>query len=188
MKRLYFTLITMSLLVACTSGLENPITSKTPQSADPDAPVSSDNPQPSDSSEPSGTDLPQLPGPGGIITNDDPLDLKFENTIPREGDNSLLRGAVYLDSIDLLTMESYPLQFSLALTGNLPTPCNELRVSIAPPDEENKILVDVYSLSTPDKFCSEVLQPFTQTTPLGSFPAGHYTLWVNGEQVAEFDA
>jgi len=23
--------------------------------------------------------------------------------------------------------------------------------------------------------------------PLGSFPPGHYTLWVNGEKVAEFD-
>ncbi len=117
-----------------------------------------------------------------------PVSPKTDNTIPRHGDDALLRGNVYLDSIDLLTMESYPLQFSLALTGNLPTPCHQLRVAVASPDDTNRILVDVYSLVAADGMCAEVLQPFTQNIPLGSFPTGHYTLWVNGELVAEFDA
>ncbi len=174
MKRLFQILLTISLLAACAPGLKNPDAPKTPQGANPN--------------EPTGTDIPPLLDPDGIITNDDPLDLKFEDTIPRRGDDTLLRGTVYLDSIDLLTLESYPLQFNLALTGNLPTPCHELRVSVLPPDENNRILVDVYSLSTPDKICIQVLQPFSQTLSLGSFPSGHYTLWVNGEQVIEFDA
>jgi hypothetical protein len=100
----------------------------------------------------------------------------------------LTRESVYLDSVDLLTMESNPLQFSLALAGNLPTPCNQLRVAVSPPNAENQILVDVYSLSTPGTICAEVLQPFSQNVPLGSFPAGHYTVWVNGRQMGEFDA
>lgn len=127
--------------------------------------------------------------PDQPVSSDDPTPpLKFDNTIPRHGDEDLIRGAVFVDFVDLLVMESYPLQFTLVIAGNLPTPCNQLRVNINPPDEENKIIVDVYSLSAPDVMCAEVLQPFSQNIPLGSFPSGHYTIWINGEKVAEFDA
>lgn len=130
----------------------------------------------------------QTPLPDSPISSDDPPPLKFDNTIPRHGDEELLRGAVFFDSVDLLVMESFPLQFTLVITGNLPTPCNQLRVNVNPPDAENKIIVDVYSLTAPDTMCAEVLQPFSQNIPLGSFPAGHYTIWINSEKVAEFDA
>lgn len=107
---------------------------------------------------------------------------------PRPGDDKLMRDGVYLDSTDLLVMESYPLQFMLMLKGNLPTPCHELRVVPSEPDAENRIEVEVYSVADPDAVCIMMLQPFEQNIPLGSFPSGHYTLWINGEQAAEFDA
>ena len=107
---------------------------------------------------------------------------------PRPGDDQLQRGAVFIDSTDLLTMESFPLQFSITLKGNLPTPCHELRVVYNEPDTENKIALEVYSVVDPGVMCAEVIQPFEQNISLGSFPAGHYTVWVNGEQMAEFDA
>ncbi len=133
---------------------------------------------------PTQTALPDSP-----ISSDDPIPpLKFDDTIPRPADSSLLRENAYIESTDLLTMESYPLQFMLTVKGELPTPCNQLRVEVRPPDADNKILVDVYSLVEPDIMCAEVIQPFSQNIPLGSFPSGHYTLWVNGEKVAEFDA
>ena len=93
-----------------------------------------------------------------------------------------------LNSSELLTLESSPLQFTLALKGSLPTPCNQLRVDVSPPDSENKIIVDVYSVVKADEICAQVVEPFEENVPLGSFPAGHYTLWVNGELVTEFDA
>ncbi len=122
------------------------------------------------------------------ISSDDPLPPKTDDIIPRPADKDLRRENVYVESTDLLVMESYPLQFMLVVTGNLPTPCNQLRVEVRPPDAENKILVDVYSVVAPGTICIEVLQPFSENIPLGSFPAGHYTLWVNGEKAAEFDA
>lgn len=111
-----------------------------------------------------------------------------DNTNPRPGDETLLRGTVYIDSVDLLVMESFPLQFSLILNGSLPTPCHQLRVLVNPPDEESRIFVDVYSLVDADNMCIEVLQPFSKNIPLGSFPGGHFTIWVNGDLVSEFDA
>lgn len=103
-------------------------------------------------------------------------------------DENLVRGNAFVDSAELLTLESSPLQFVLALKGSLPTPCNQLRVDVSPPDSENKIIVDVYSVVNADEICAQVVEPFEENIPLGSFPAAHYTLWVNGELVAEFDA
>jgi hypothetical protein len=78
------------------------------------------------------------------------------------------------------------LQFTLALKGSLPTPCHALRVAVSPPDPQNKVDVDVYSVVDPNSICSQVVEPFEENFPLGSFPDGNYTLWVNGEKIAEF--
>ena len=126
--------------------------------------------------------------PNTLVDNDAPSNGLPPIYAPRPGDDQLLRGEIYLDSADLLTMESYPLQFALVLKGNLPTPCHEIRVVFSEPDADNKIKLDVYSLADPDAVCVQMLQPFEQNIILGSFPSGHYTVWVNGEQVTEFDA
>jgi hypothetical protein len=107
---------------------------------------------------------------------------------PKPEDATLIRSEVYIDSNDLLILESFPLQFMLNIKGNLPTPCNALRIFVNPPDAENKIYVDVYSVINPDKVCVQVLSPFEVNVSLGSFPTGKYILFVNGNQVAEFDA
>lgn len=107
---------------------------------------------------------------------------------PKPEDAALMRGLAYVEGSDLLTLESYPLQFVLQLRGSLPTPCNALRVVVSPPDAENKLLVDVYSVVDSTKVCAQSLQPFEVSIALGSFPAGTYTLWINGKQVAEFQS
>jgi len=105
---------------------------------------------------------------------------------PHPSDDKLTRTPVYVDSTDLLTLESFPLQFTLSMKGNLPTPCNQLRVAVARPDRDNRIEVEVYSVVGSNTICAEMLQPFEVNVPLGSFPAGHYTLLVNDKQVAKF--
>ncbi|MBL8063539.1 MAG: hypothetical protein JNK32_10995 [Anaerolineales bacterium] len=123
------------------------------------------------------------------VSNEDPqTPPQTGDYIPSPADGGLTRGEVFLDSTDLLTLESYPLQFNLTLKGNLPTPCHQLRIAVNPPDTENKIVVDVYSLVNPGEVCIQVLDPFEVNYPLGSFPQGTYSLWINGEMVAEFEA
>ena len=106
---------------------------------------------------------------------------------PQPGDISLLRGTVYLDSAQLLIKESYPPQISLVMMGNLPDPCHTLRVNVSTQDAENRIRVDVYSLTDSSTICVQVLEPFNVSIPLGDFPAGHYTVLVNGDMAGEFD-
>ena len=106
--------------------------------------------------------------------------------LPQREDGNLTRGAVFIDHSELSLMESDPIQVRLTLQGSLPTPCNQLRVIARPPDEQNQIQVEVYSLIDPDKACVQVLEPFEANIGLGSFPTGYYSVWVNGEMVAEF--
>jgi hypothetical protein len=110
------------------------------------------------------------------------------NSTPLPSDSNLRREPVNLESSDLLTLESFPLQFTLVLKGSLPSPCHQVRTMANAPDADNRIFVEVYSVVNPNMFCIQVIEPFEVNLPLGSFPAGKYTLWVNGERVAEFDA
>jgi hypothetical protein len=107
---------------------------------------------------------------------------------PNPNDALLTRGVAFINSTDLLTLESFPPQFMLNLKGNLPTPCHLLRVAVNPPDAENKVNVEVYTVYSLDQICAQVLSPFDVNISLGSFPAGAYMLWVNGSKVAEFQS
>ena len=124
--------------------------------------------------EPVNSETPSAPQPGGYA--------------PSPSDLTLMRGEAYVDETTLLALESYPLQFTIVMAGSLPTPCHQLRVAVRAPDSENKILMDVYSVSASDAICVQVLEPFEVNIPLGSFPTGHYTVWVNGKQVSELDS
>jgi len=106
---------------------------------------------------------------------------------PKPGDENLTRGNIYINEASLVIRESYPPQISLSIGGDLPTPCNELRASIDEPNQENVIIVDVYSLIDPNKVCLQVLKPFQEYIDLGTFSNGHYSVWVNGEMAGEFD-
>lgn len=106
---------------------------------------------------------------------------------PRVGDEKLTRAPVYLDQSDVLLLESLPVQASLRLKGNLPSPCHELRAKVMPADAQHRVNVEAYSLVAPDKVCPAMLQPFEANIALGNFASGKYTVWVNGEKVAEFN-
>ena len=162
MKRLFYTLLTLTLILAACA----------PAADSNDAPVSYPN-----------VSYPNTSYPN---SEENPAAMPIQDYAPQPGDAALTRENVYLESTDLLSLESFPLQFMLQLKGNLPTPCNALRVVVSPPDADNKVLVDVYSVIDSNKVCAQVIQPFDVNIPLGSFSAGAYTLWVNGEQVAEF--
>jgi hypothetical protein len=107
---------------------------------------------------------------------------------PLPTDSSLTRGEVFIKEMGVLVRESYPPQISLSLSGALPTPCYQLRMQINEPDEEHKIHVEAYSVVDPDMICTQVLEPFQASIDLGTFPSGHYSVWVNGELAGEFDS
>ena len=128
------------------------------------------------------------PSPDTPVNNLTPLPPSEPPYAPQPGDDALKRGPAFVEVTDILVLESFPLQFQLSLSGNLPTPCHKLRIVVGEPDASNNIAVDVYSVVDPELICMQVLQEFQASVNLGSFPAGHYTVTVNGEPSGEFDA
>jgi hypothetical protein len=152
-------------------------------------------PQPTTPVSPDDPDGEPYPGPQPI-TPDEPMPVPYPEPgggyegpiLPQPGDEDLERGEVFIDTFTLLTMESFPPQFALIIRGNLPTPCHELRAKVADPDEQNRIMVETYSLFDPEEICITVLQPFEVSISLGSFPDGDYSVYVDDELVAEFSS
>jgi hypothetical protein len=122
--------------------------------------------------------------PEGTMPTDQPA---VNPLAPQPGDENLVRGEIFLQEASLVIRESFPPQVSLTLRGDLPTPCHALRAILNPPDGENKIIVEAYSVVDPDRICTQVLQPFEESLDLATYPSGHYMVWVNGEMAGEFD-
>ena len=77
-------------------------------------------------------------------------------------------------------------QVQIVLLGDLPDPCHQLRLVVTPPDANNVINLDAYSVVDPAVACSTSLKSFTATIPLGSYPDSEYTVMVNGERLGLF--
>jgi len=109
---------------------------------------------------------------------------------PVPGDEKLTRGEalVVIQESGVISIESAPVQIKLHLRGTLPNPCYQLRVKPAQPDDQKHIQVEVYSVVDPSQICAEMIQEFDAEIPLGSFPSGHYSVYINGELLGEFDA
>jgi hypothetical protein len=107
---------------------------------------------------------------------------------PQPNDTKFSRGNMIINESGIVIHESYPPQISLALSGDLPTPCHQLRAQINAPNREKSIVVDVYGVVDPTRICSEVLKPFEEYIDLGTFPSGHYSVWLNGGPIGEFDS
>ncbi len=90
-----------------------------------------------------------------------------------------------LSAIDLLQMESMPVQYLLQLKG-YKSPCEELEYTVSEPDDNGKINITAEWVSTAEA-CIAIAQEFQIGINLGSFPAGKlYSVWLNGVKVAEF--
>jgi hypothetical protein len=168
--------LTAVLIAACSAAVDTPAASRepSPPAALPDQPVVSNPDQPVQS-EPGSVE----PGQGGPVK---PVDFS-----PQPGDSKLSRGNVYLESMDLLMMESFPPQFLISIEGSLPNPCYALRAVVTPPDADNKIAVDVYSVYDPAAICAEVIVPFAQGIPLGQLAPGKYAVFVNQQKIGDLE-
>ncbi|MGQ0605153.1 MAG: hypothetical protein ACT4QE_26045 [Anaerolineales bacterium] len=149
-------------------------------------------------------DLPQQPASGNTDSAPDPSPvithdpsptptpgsagqpLPTSEYAPQPGDSALVRDTAYVDSAELLQLESFPVQTVLKLTGSLPTPCHQLRVAVPQPDAQGNIAVEVYSVVDPNRICAQVLKELDASVPLTGLAPGGYTVLVNGEQVGEF--
>lgn len=92
---------------------------------------------------------------------------------------------VYLDSTQILYLESYPVQVNLLVRGSLPTPCHQPLYEVR--DLGDSIDVLLWSQTDPDQICIQVLEPFELVIPLGSFESADMPVFLNGEKVGQIE-
>ncbi len=131
-------------------------------------------------------------GGTGTPNPDMPVDSSMPAPEPGRGTSSASGGTggtgepVYVNSIDLLTLESFPVQVNAVIRGSLPDPCVEI-VQIKQRREGNSFTLTFITRRT-GGLCPEVLQPFEEAVALDVYglPAGTYTV-LAGEVSSTFD-
>ena len=136
---------------------------------------------PKPSPPPRGTEA----GPDTPVTN--------ETTAPRPqppiSEEGMTKEKAFVDSAEVLVMESYPPQIRVLVNGNAPTPCHFPKMVINPPDSRGRIQVEVYTLVNPEMICTQVLAPFVlnEAVDMQDQASGKYSVIVNGKTIGEFD-
>lgn len=103
------------------------------------------------------------------------------------GDNSqdqpVIRGEASVESIEILILESFPVQVRVRVRGNLPDGCTKIdRISRGSNLEDYTLWVEITTIRPRDRACTEALVSFEEIVPLDVYglPAGTYTVDVNG--------
>jgi inhibitor of cysteine peptidase len=88
-----------------------------------------------------------------------------------------------VQSIEILIMESFPVQVAVLARGELPDACTEIdQVDRRLDPEKQTLWVEITTVRPADLACIQVLAPFEERIPLDvlGLPAGTYTVDVNG--------
>jgi len=91
-------------------------------------------------------------------------------------------GLAPVEEIEIVILESFPVQINVIARGNLPDPCTEIS-EVLQEREGNTFFVTIKTYRYPG-FCIQVLAPFEEIIPLDVYglPAGIYNVDVNGVQ------
>jgi len=184
-------LIILSLLASCGGNTSTPLDE--PSQSQPGEPEEEPYPGPDQTKPAQDTTAPAVvepypepdepkPAEPGVVGL--PTDHEYA---PKPGDDQMTRGNVFIEESGIVLLESYPVQVKLQLVGNLPTPCHELRAVVSLSEDGEGVEVELYSLSDPDLMCTQVLEPFSASIPLGNYTEGSFTVWVNGEKFGDFE-
>ena len=104
-----------------------------------------------------------------------------EPDVPTTSGNTGITGPVFVDSTEILYLESFPVQARLVVRGSLPTPCHEARWEVE--DSGWGIEVTLWSEILLGQDCAQVLEPFEASIPLGSFEFSNSSVLLNGEEI-----
>lgn len=117
--------------------------------------------------------------PDAPVSSDDPLPTAAAGG-DEAGDRVIDKAPV--DSIDILILESFPVQVRILVSGNLPDGCTEISHAEQTNLDNKQIMLAVFTKRPAAAVCTLALVPFEQSFPLDvyDFPAGDYTVAVNG--------
>lgn len=114
-----------------------------------------------------------------VITGDEEATATSESPAPQETQG--VSGEANVESIQVLVLESFPVQVNVIASGELPNGCTSLNEP-APRQEGNTFVVNLTTTRLEDEVCTEAVVPYDKVIPLDvqGLEAGTYTVAVNG--------
>jgi Predicted secreted protein len=90
-------------------------------------------------------------------------------------------GTANVETVQAMTLESFPVQIRVVAEGYLPDGCTEIN-EIKTEREENNFNINISTKRPKDAICTQEIIPFNETIPLDvqGLKAGNYTINVNG--------
>jgi inhibitor of cysteine peptidase len=90
-------------------------------------------------------------------------------------------GTATVETIQVMTLESFPVQMRVVVQGYLPDSCTEIN-KIKTEREENNFNINISTKRPKEVVCTEAIVPFNETISLDvqGLKAGNYTVNVNG--------
>ena len=147
------TILVLTLfLAACAS---QPVESPAAAEPDPEQPVNSNEPSPTE-------ELPDVQSAEG-----DEEEMKM-----------IIGESAYVDSADILFLESFPLQVHAVVKGNLPDGCTKIREITVEKEGEDHFIIHIITQKPDGLMCTQALVPFEENVALDVYglPAGTYTV------------
>lgn len=111
---------------------------------------------------------------------DDPVNSNTPVTPTEIVDFSSYQQDSYVDTIKINLMESFPLQVSVVVQGNLPDGCTEVVGSTVDRTDDSTFSIKIYTERDPLALCTQALVPFEEVVKLdvAGLSAGTYTVKV----------
>jgi inhibitor of cysteine peptidase len=90
-------------------------------------------------------------------------------------------GTATVETVQVMTLESFPVQIRVVAEGYLPDGCTEIN-EIKTERADNNFNINISTKRPKDAICTQAIVPFNETIPLDvqGLKAGNYTLNVNG--------
>jgi hypothetical protein len=120
-------------------------------------------------------------GPDQGTSSETPLPQTQEPGLPGGGIGDFVSGIAQVDNIQILILESFPVQVNVVVRGNLPDGCTTIDQSLVE-KIENQFRVTLTTSRPAEAACTEALVPYEEVISLDvvGLPAGSYTVDVNG--------
>lgn len=95
----------------------------------------------------------------------------------KEDDMEVREGA-YLYSVELLILESFPVQIRAVLSGDLPDGCTGIKEIVAEQTDDWTFEIHIFTQRPADAMCTQALVPFEEQIALdvNGLPAGEYVV------------
>lgn len=134
--------------------------------------------------EPAANQLPTeepTESPDSPVSSEDPTPTPDDEEGEQEDGEVTIQDAVVTE-VQILLMESWPLQASVQVEGELGDGCTELVKPITAEREGDTFYITIQTSRPVDAICTMILQTFSESVPLDieGLEAGTYTVNVNG--------